>query len=204
LTFEGDLVNFCSNGWGIASMKDKFIYKGSHSSGKFDGYGEIYYPEGGKFFGFFKDNIKNGLSINFSSEGKVTFGKFISDLKHGPFVIYYKNLYAIELFNFNFRSRLFEKYESAKIYFKTYYPEFDWVARLNMKKIIEYFTEIKAEEYIIPAVPELPKTVETAAKREEIVNSNIKPVNGLFCKEKKEITLVQKIREAMRSTMDSA
>jgi hypothetical protein len=207
LSYEGELSNFCSNGWGIASIKEKFIYKGFHKEGKFDGYGETYFPDGSKFFGFFKENIKSGLSIAFSTESKVTFGSYLNDYKQGPSVIYYKNLFAVELFHHGFRSRVFERYESAKTYFKTYYPEYDWVARINMKKIIEYFTEIKAEEYLMPAVPEVSKEGEKEKTTENVKNCK-NAQNGvnnvIVFNEKKEVSFIAKIRETMKRDMDSA
>lgn len=207
LIFEGEFSDFCSNGWGLASIKDKFIYKGQYSKGKFDGYGEIYYPDGAMFFGFFKDSLKNGLSISFTSDGKVSFGTYQNNNKNGPFVIFFKNYLAIELFNHGFRSRLFEKFESGKTYFRSFYPEYEWICRINMKKIVEYFNEIKAEEYLIEAVPEpLPgdKLQKRDYEQSKDKNKNCNNVKTIINNEKKEISLIQRIRESMKRDMDSA
>lgn len=196
--YKGEFVNFTSKGWGIVTVKDKFIHKGIINMSRFNGYGEIYFPEGSRFFGFFESNNKHGLSILINSDGKVTFGRYIDNIKHGPFISSIKNMIVVELYNYGFKSRVFERYESTKSYFKQNYPEYDWVSKINVKKIVEYFNDIRAEEYNVPAIPE-----ECATKNmnKEIVNSY--NINGVI-NEKKEISLIQRIRESMKKDIESA
>jgi hypothetical protein len=196
--YEGEFVNFLSKGWGIVTVKDKFIHKGRINLGKFNGYGEIYYPEGSRLFCFFEGNNKHGLSISTNSEGKVSFGRYINNVKHGPFISSFKNLVVVELYNHGFKSRIFERLESAKSYFKQFYPEYDWVLKVNVKKIVEYFSEIRAEEYTVPAVPE-----ERSLKKKYKDNVNKVNINGVVS-EKKEISLIQRIRESMKRDVESA
>lgn len=202
LLYEGELANFCSNGWGMASIIDKFIYMGQLNFGKLNGYGEIYYPDGGKFFGFYKENIKHGLSILFTSDAKVTFGGYLNNIKNGPFIIYNKNIFSIELYHHGFRSRVFERYESGKSYFRTFYPEYEWVSCINMKKIFEYFNQINPDKFLNTLVPE-----EKLNNCDENVNNNYIKCNHNSKKihqDTKEISLIQKIRESMKRDMDSA
>jgi hypothetical protein len=196
--YEGEFVNFVSKGWGIVTVKDKFIHKGRINLGKFNGYGEIYFPEGSRFFSFFEGNNKHGFGISTNLEGKVSFGRYINNVKHGPFISSLKNMVVVELYNHGFKSRIFERFENAKNYFKQFYPEYNWVSKINVKKIVEFFNEIRAEEYMVPAVPE-ERVIKK--KNKEIVNKV--NINGVL-NEKKEISLIQRIRESMKRDVESA
>ena len=42
-----------------------------------------------------------------------------------------------------------ERYESGKSYFRTFYPEYEWVSCINMKKIFEYFNIVKSVSTLV-------------------------------------------------------
>jgi hypothetical protein len=72
------------------------------------------------------------------------------------------------------------------------------VLKVNVKKIVEYFSEIRAEEYSVPAVPE-----ERSLKKKYKDNVNKVNINGVVS-EKKEISLIQRIRESMKRDVEPA
>jgi len=153
--YEGEMVNYISHGWGITNVKDRYIFKGLHANGHFNGYGEVYNPDGSRIFGIFKNSIRNGISLAFCKDGKVTFGKYVDDYRHGPFIVSQKGLIKVELWNYGYKSKLVEKIDAARAYFKCFYPEFEWLQKFDIKKVVEIFQEVKAEEFnaAIPIPP---------------------------------------------------
>ena len=170
LFYEGEMLNFISNGYGISTVKDKFTFQGSHANGKFTGYGEVFNPDGSKFFGNFKNNLREGYSVAFCKDGRLSFGKYCNDLRTGPFIVSNKNTTRIELWNNGFKSKLIEKIDTAKTYFKTFYPEFDWINKINLKNITDIYAEVKCEEYCsyIPNAPPLKTRIITNEEEKKI------------------------------------
>jgi len=153
--YEGEMVNYISNGWGITNVKDNYIYKGMHANGHFSGYGEVYNPDGSRIFGFFKKSIRNGISLALCKDGKITFGKYVDDYRDGPFFVSQKGSMRIELWNHGYKSKLIEKLDAGRAYFKGFYPEYIWLQKFDLKKVVDLFLEVKAEEYnsAIPIPP---------------------------------------------------
>lgn len=147
-TFQGELDKSSQNGYGISYVKDKYVFKGQHNKQGFHGYGEVYRPDGSRYFGFYNNNCKSGFGISFNREGKVAFGRYIDDNKHGPFLHYFKNVTRIEMFNYGFKYKTIDKIETAKNYFKIYYPEFDWIFKINIKAISDLFNDVKTDEFL--------------------------------------------------------
>jgi hypothetical protein len=148
-TFQGELDKSTQNGFGISYVKDKYVFKGQHNKQGFHGYGEVYRPDGSRFFGSYNNNCKSGMGISFNKEGKVALGKFVDDIKHGPFLHYFKNVTRVEMFNYGFKYKTIDKLESAKNYFKVYYPEFDWIFKINIKAISDLFSDVKTDEFLV-------------------------------------------------------
>ena len=147
LSYSGEMSSFISNGLGSSIVKDKFTYQGNHVNGKFTGYGEVFNPDGSKFFGFFNNNLRNGYSLAICKDGRMSFGKYINDIKTGPFIVSTKGVQRLELWNNGFKSKLIEKMDSAKTYIKNYYPEYDWINKVNFKNISDIYIDIQCSEY---------------------------------------------------------
>ena len=159
LSYTGEMLNFISNGFGLSTVKDKFTYQGNHQNGKFTGYGEVFNPDGSKFFGFFNNNLRNGFSLAICKDGKFSFGKYCYDIRTGPFIVSSKGVLRLELWNNGFKSKLIEKLDAAKTYIKNFYPEFDWINRVNFKNISDIYVDVYCNEYKVPIPP--PMTNET-------------------------------------------
>ena len=148
-TYEGEIQYNKQEGYGISQINEKYIYKGNHSKCRFHGYGELYYPNGQRFFGIFENNLRKGLGICYYIDGIVDLGKYIDDVKHGPFLVCLnKNTFRVEMFNYGFKYKVIEKIETAKNYLKVYYPEFNWLFKLNFKGVSEIFNNVKTEEFL--------------------------------------------------------
>ena len=180
--YEGEMTKCIQDGYGISNAKDKFVYKGLHLNGKFSGYGELYNPDGGRYFGFYKNNLRKGFGLCFYKDGRVSFGNYIDDIKHGPFLFSLKFATKIEMFNYGFKYKTIEKADTARAYFKTFYPEFDWLFKINLKNLTDIFNDVKTEEFldvnvIIDAnvpVQAAVKFVVSSAKIKEINSNELK------------------------------
>lgn len=197
IMFEGVTSNIFESdfsGWATLNFNKELLYCGQISNSSVNGYGEIYSQGGIKFFGQFKDNKKNGLSLQFLQNTQISLGHYQDNFRHGPFLVKASSYTTIELYNYGFRSRSFERLDPAKSYFKQFYPEFLWVQNVNMKKLSETFAPFLKE------VSER-NTIELGIKSAEVASEEKNNPKKLV-KTKKEISLVQRIRESMR--MDSA
>ena len=134
---------------GIVYKKDNPIYFGELTSSlSLNGYGEIYSKD--KFFGFFKNNIKQGLSLQINPEcQKMAFGAYSEGIKVGPF--FYTSVSApanvkMELYYSGFKCRTVEKFETVKKYLELNYPEFKSILQFNYKDILNSLIELKDED----------------------------------------------------------
>lgn len=171
-TFQGELEKSTQNGFGISYVKDKYVFKGEHNKQGFHGYGEVYRPDGSRFFGLYNNNCKSGIGISFNKEGKVALGRFVDDIKHGPFLHYFKNVCRLELFNYGFKYKTIDKLESAKNYFKVYYPEFDWILKINIKALSDIFSEVKTEEFLVQEKNVENDETKTVIKEQPVLKEN--------------------------------
>ncbi len=160
ITYIGEITNYESNGFGQSVVKDRYSYQGEHLNGKFNGYGEVFYPDNSKFFGFFKNCLRNGYSLTFYKDGKVSFGKYLNDFKSGPFIVSSKGVIRVEVWNNGFKSKLIEKFDTAKNYIKIYYPEFEWINRVNLKLICEIYADVSKLDNRVP----IPPPIKSASK----------------------------------------
>jgi len=151
--FYGEVSNYKEEcGYGIFLLKNSVIYYGHMKNKTFHNYIEMYNAEGGSFFGFLKNGIKEGLSFSFSKDMRVCFGKYIDDLKNGPFV-HFSNSHSLpkssvrmEIYHLGFKSKIVDKMETSKKYLSLYYPEFCSIFNVNYSQIIEKYNVIIPEE----------------------------------------------------------
>ena len=140
--YEGEMLNLNPNGWGIQRKKDKFVYKGQQDKG-FNGYGEVYCVDGSKYFGFFKNNKKHGIVINFNvKEERISFAKYLEDSKNGATLNVHKNGLKVEIWHNGYRVKLIENFDLAKKYINSCYPEHEWILKLDYMKMINYFGKL--------------------------------------------------------------
>jgi len=189
--YEGELDRMVQEGWGVSFVKDKFVYKGQHMNGKFNGYSEVYNPDGTRFFGKFKNGIRHGYALSYTKDGRTSYGKYVDDFKHGPFIVSVKGVLRIEIYNYGFRYKIIEKFESSKNYFKTYYPEFEWVFKFNFKNLTDLFNEVKTDEFnkIMSPVPESENNIKIVSQQAEVLNvtaENTLSRRDAFTNEKKD------------------
>ena len=141
---------------GILVQKNNKVIMGEFNPQNFcsDGYAEIYCNDSCKFYGYFKNNIKNGLGLYMYKDGKLIFGKFENDIKNGPFFYLNKNSSAIkiELYHLGFKSKVVEKYDNLKKYLILYYPEFSFILNFDYKNIIDKLWELKDEQEFIDEI----------------------------------------------------
>ncbi len=140
--YEGEMMNYSPCGWGIQVKKNKFTYKGQQDKG-FNGYGEVYCVDGTKYFGFFKNNKKHGIVINFNvKEGRISFAKYLADSKNGATLNIYKSGLKVEIWHDGYRVKLIENFELAKQYIKSCYPEHEWILTLEYMSLISFFGKL--------------------------------------------------------------
>jgi len=143
--YEGEMLNFGPFGWGIQQKKDKFIYKGQQDRG-FNGYGEVYCVDGSKYFGFFKNNKKHGVVVNFNvKEERISFAKYSEDSKNGATLNVHKNGLKVEIWHNGYRVKLIENFDLAKKYINTCYPEHEWILNLDYMNMINYFGKLNCK-----------------------------------------------------------
>lgn len=143
--YEGELQNFGPYGWGIHQKKDKYIYKGQQDKG-FNGYGEVYCADGSKYFGFFKNNKKHGVVINFNvKEERISFAKYSDDSKNGATLNVHKNGLKVEIWHNGYRVKLIENFDLAKKYINSCYPEHEWIFNLDYMNMINYFGKLNCK-----------------------------------------------------------
>jgi hypothetical protein len=172
ITYTGEIRNFESNGFGQSVVKDRYSYQGEHLYGRFNGYGEVFYPDNSKFFGFFRNCFRNGYSLTIYKDGKVSFGKYLNDFKSGPFIVSSKGVMRVEIWNNGFKSKLIEKFETAKNYIKNYYPEFDWINKINLKLICEIYADVSKSDNKVPIPPPIKSVVKSKTENNTKLRTN--------------------------------
>jgi hypothetical protein len=198
LTYTGQLSSWTYHGYGISSVKERFIYQGAHYQGKFTGYGEVFNPDGSKFFGFFKNNLRDGFSIAFCKDGRISFGRYVNDVRNGPFIVSSKSTLRLELWNNGFKSKLIEKFDSAKTYLKSYYPEYEWINKVNFKALTEIFNGVYCDEFKIPNPPPMVPSILPHKKEEKKIEQQEATVK---IEEIKQIEPVKVAEEVVKNSL---
>lgn len=155
--------------YGIYVKEKEFMYMGelillSSSKKHIDryflphGYGEFYYNDLSRYYGFFKFGKKEGLGLHLFTDGRIFFGKFENDIKSGPFFILTKSTSGnsissmkMEIYHLGFKSKTVEKQDNIKKYLPLNYPEFAQILNFDYKVILNKIWEwdMKDDEEIM-------------------------------------------------------
>jgi hypothetical protein len=152
--FFGEIANYTTeSGYGILINKNLNMYIGYIKNKQFRDYIELYSHDGASFFGRLNDKgLKQGLSFSFSKDARVSFGVYEENSRNGPFLHFSnshnlnKSSVRMELFHFDFRSRVVDKMETSKKYLLMYYPEFCNILNVNYLEVINRLNNVIVEE----------------------------------------------------------
>lgn len=152
------------NRFGISLIKGHSLYIGEINESKYNGYAELYNKDGSRFYGFFDNGIMQGLGITVSNEGTVSMGNYKDDMKQGPFYIISKGAIRMDLYYYNFRTKVVEKIDKIKAYIRLNYPEFYYLLNFDYKMFLDKFGQLNEhtellKEVIMPTSQQAETTV---------------------------------------------
>lgn len=115
------------------------------------GFTEAYCSDEVKY-GVYNNGKKEGILFHYKKDGKMTFGNYSNDIKHGPFFLFSsyskmdKAMCKMILYLYGFKTKVVDGYDNSVNYIKLYYPEF--VHQLNTPYLNtnNYLVKIMKEE----------------------------------------------------------
>jgi hypothetical protein len=86
------LKNDCIDGYGEYRFPDRTIFYGEFKGGRIaDGVGTLIFPDGGKYLGNFKQQVRQGTGRLITAQGDEYLGNFHQNRKHGQGTMRYAN-----------------------------------------------------------------------------------------------------------------
>ncbi len=155
--FMGEIKNYNEEcGYGICLFKannsDNIMYQGKAFNKNFEDFLAMYNSDGGACFCYLENSKKNGFSLSFTKDGKVSFGEYRNNFKEGPFFSFSnchnlpKSSVRMEIYQDDFKSKVVDKMETSKKYLSTYYPEYSNILHFNYSEVITKLNDVINDE----------------------------------------------------------
>lgn len=152
-SYYGEIKNYRkAKGFGYLVKENSFTYVGFFKNKKMVGHSEMYYEEGVKFVNIEK-GIKKGIGFLFRKSGKISYGQYEQDWKHGPFFIFNNNDKEIkketskmDFYLYGFKVKSMNGFDNSVNYVKYYYPEFEEICSTPCQVIFDYYRKVIDEE----------------------------------------------------------
>lgn len=126
--YEGFVKDSNQDNYGILK-KDNMIFKGIKQNKQYNGYCEISYRDGTRYFGYLRNNKKNGLGIFLSKDFLLNVACYTENCKDGASITrkydsaINNEIFVYENFHQGFRSNKLEGREVIEKYIQNFYPE---------------------------------------------------------------------------------
>lgn len=145
IQYEGEISDYNQAGLGI-TIKDSMICQGFKKNKMLNGYCEIYYRDGTKYCGCFKDNKKYGLGCFMSKDRIINVSQYENNVKNGCCIsrklqFCSSEIIAYECFLHGFRCAKIENRLPILKYVEEYYPEQLEYASMDFDKLTQKLSE---------------------------------------------------------------
>ena len=152
-SYYGEITKYRkAKGYGFLIKENSFAYLGCFKNKKMVGHSEMYYAEGVTFVNIEK-GIKKGIGFLFRKDGKISYGQYEQDWKHGPFFIFNNNDKEIkketskmDFYLYGFKVKSIDGFDNSVNYVKYYYPEFEEICCIPFQAIFEHYRKVIEEE----------------------------------------------------------
>eukprot|EP00340_Litonotus_pictus_P004267 CAMPEP_0170515884 /NCGR_PEP_ID=MMETSP0209-20121228/2270_1 /TAXON_ID=665100 ORGANISM="Litonotus pictus, Strain P1" /NCGR_SAMPLE_ID=MMETSP0209 /ASSEMBLY_ACC=CAM_ASM_000301 /LENGTH=369 /DNA_ID=CAMNT_0010800587 /DNA_START=28 /DNA_END=1137 /DNA_ORIENTATION=+ len=143
--YEGHMTGLYQNKLGIF-RKENLVFRGSKACRRYNGYCEISYKDGTKFFGNFKENKKDGLGFFFSPDQLLNVAIYTANNKNGGSITrkfdkaIQSEVFVYENWHQGWRSQKLDNKQAIEEYIREYYPEQLQLLQLNFQALVKLFT----------------------------------------------------------------
>lgn len=139
--YEGFVKDSNQDNYGIL-RKDQMIFKGMKTNKQYNGYCEINYKDGTRYFGYLRNNKKNGLGIFLSKDLLLNVACYIENCKDGASITrkydsaINNEIFVYENFHQGFRSNKLEGRAIIEKYIQNFYPEQMSLFKIDFNSLI--------------------------------------------------------------------
>lgn len=145
--YEGEIIDYKMNGYGI-SIKNNTVFQGHRSEKMFNGYCEIFYRDGTKYSGFFKNNKKHGLGCFISKDCVVNLCTYDDNFRHGGSFTWKiqqenTNFFIFENWLYGFKGRKIDTKEEIEKYIPIVFPEYTSLTKIDHQVLTLYLKKIE-------------------------------------------------------------
>lgn len=163
--YSGEIYLYqASKGFGYLLKENSCVYIGQFRKKQLSGFSEAYCSDEVKY-GVYNNGKKEGIFVHYKKDGKMTFGNYSNDIKHGPFFLFSncskmdKAICKMILYLYGFKTKVVDGYENSVSYIQLYYPEFIHHLHFPYLSTNNYLVKIMKEEndYFGPLIQKKPK-----------------------------------------------